>query len=81
MAEHFFEWLARGRGITVEEMRAIISDRLERGWNDPDPEKRAQWRKIPCAGDFPTPDEWLKYVVEKLEEDGHSDLLRWYRNI
>ena len=51
MAEHIFERLAHERGITVEEMRAIISTRIEEGWNDPDPEKRAQWRKIPCAGE------------------------------
>lgn len=67
--EHLFERLARERNITVEEMRAIISARIENGWNDPDPEKRAQWRKISCAGDIPTPDEWLQYVVERLEAD------------
>ena len=68
--EHLFERLARERNITVEEMRVIISARIEKGWNDPDLEKRIQWRKIPCAGDIPTPDEWLRYVVEKLEADG-----------
>lgn len=78
MAEHFSPRLARERGITVEEMRAIITARIERGWNDSDPEKKAQWRKIPCAGEIPTPDEWLKYAVEKLEEEGCSDLLKWY---
>ena len=56
-------------------MRGIISARIERGWNNPDPEKRAQWRKIPCVGEIPTPDEWLKYVVEHLIEDGREDLL------
>lgn len=75
MAEHLFERLARERNITVEEMREIISARIERGWNDPDPEKRAQWRKIPCAGEIPTPDEWLRYAVEKLQEEGREDLL------
>lgn len=76
MAEHIFERLARKRGITVEEMRAIISARIEKGWNDPDPEKRVQWRKIPCAGDIPTPDEWLRYAVERIKEEGREDLLR-----
>lgn len=47
MEEHLFEWLARERNITVEEMRKIISARIEKGWNDPDLEKRAQWRKFP----------------------------------
>ena len=66
--EHLFERLARERNIAVEKMRAIIAARIEKG-------KRTQWRKIPCAGDIPTPDEWLRYVVDKLEADGYSDLL------
>jgi len=64
--EHLFEWLARERNITVEEMRAIIAARIEKGLNDPNPEKRAQWRKIPCVVDMPTPDEWLWYVANVI---------------
>lgn len=70
MEEHIFERLAHERNITVEEMRQIILARIEEGWNNPNPEKRAQWRKIPCAGEIPTPDEWLKYAVERLLEEG-----------
>lgn len=81
MEEHLFERLARERNITVEEMRTIISARIEEGWNNLDLEKRAQWRKIPCNGEMPTPDEWLKYAVEKLQEDGQEDLLWWYPNL
>ena len=76
-----FERLARQRGITVEEMRSIISARIEQGMNDPDPVKRASWERIPRAGDIPTPEEWLRYAVERLEEDGRGDLLRWYPNL
>lgn len=78
MAEHIFERLAHERGITVEEMRAIILARIEKGWNNPDLEKRAQWRKISCSGDIPTPDEWLRYSVEHLKEDRGEESLRWY---
>lgn len=70
MEEHIFERLARERNITVEEMRQIILARIEEGWNNPNPKKRAKWRKIPCAGEIPTPDEWLKYTVERLLEEG-----------
>lgn len=80
MSVHIFELLAKERNITVEEMREIISARISKGWNDPDSEKRAQWRKIPCEGEMPTPDEWLKYVVERLETEGRSGLLQWYLN-
>ena len=72
------EYLAQQRNITVEEMRAIIAARIEAGMNDPDPEKRASWERIPRAGEIPTPDEWLRYAVERLEEEGRGDLLRWY---
>ncbi len=78
MQEHIFERMARERNISVEEMRAIISDRIEKGWDDPNPDKRAQWRKIPCAGELPTPDEWLRYAVEKIKADGKEELLRRY---
>lgn len=78
MQEHIFERMARERNISVEEMRAIISDRIEKGWNDKDPVKRERWRKIPCAGELPTPDEWLSYVLKKIKEDGQEGLLRHY---
>jgi hypothetical protein len=30
---------------------------------------------------MPTPEEWLSYVIRKLESEGLSDLLRWYPNL
>ena len=74
-----FEHLAEERNITVEEIRAIIAARIEAGMNDPDPEKRASWERIPRAGEIPTPEEWLRYAVEQLEKEGRGDLLRWYK--
>lgn len=71
--DNFFERLARERNISVEEMKQIISARIEKGLHDPDPEKRKSWEAIPCEGDVPTPEEWLKYAVEKLEMDGQED--------
>ena len=67
--ENFFERLAHERNISVEEMKKIISARIEKGLHDPDPEKRKSWEAIPCKGDVPTPEEWLKYAAKKLEED------------
>ena len=68
--ETIFDRWARERNITVEEMKAILSDRIEQGLNDPDLKNRAQWEKIPHAGEVPTPEEWLRYAVETLERAG-----------
>lgn len=81
MEEHIFKRWVRERNITVEEMRQIISVHIEEGWNNLNLEKRAQWRKIPCDGEIPTPDEWLRYTVEKLQVDEREDLLSWYPNL
>jgi DNA-directed RNA polymerase specialized sigma24 family protein len=29
----------------------------------------------------PTPEEWLRYAVERIEAEGRGDLLRWYPNL
>ena len=68
MEEHLFERLARERGITVEKMREIISARIEKGWNASDPEERIQWREIPCEGEIPTPEEFIRYAAGKVRE-------------
>lgn len=79
--ETIFERWAKERNITVEEMKAIISARIKKGWNDSDLGKRAQWRIIPCAGEIPTPEEWLRYTVERVETEGRDNLLCWYPNL
>lgn len=79
--ETIFDRWAKERGITVEEMKAILSARITQGLNDPDPEKRLQWEKIPHSGEVPTPEEWLRYAVEMLESAGMGDLLWWYPNL
>ena len=74
----FFAMLAERDHTTVEKVKEKISKRIWEGLHDPDPKRRAQWERIPCAGDVPTPEEWLRYSVERLKEDGREDLLRHY---
>ena len=78
MEETLIERLARVQGVSVEEMRQQLTARIAAGLNDSDPERRAQWAKIPCAGDIPTPEEYLEYTVRRLHEEGREDLLRRY---
>lgn len=54
----------------MDEMREQIAAGIKRRRNDSDSKKRMQWwRKIPCARNMTTAEEWLKYGVEKLETD------------
>ena len=76
--ETLFERLAKINNISVDELRAQIEARIKGGLNDPDPVCRAQWEKIPCTGEIPTPEEWLRYVVERLNDNGAGDLLKRY---
>lgn len=76
--ETLFERLAKERNTTVEDIRSQITARIEAGLRDPDPVRRAQWERIPCAGEIPTPEEWLRYAVEQLRDSGNIDFLRWY---
>lgn len=76
--EVLIERLARKQGITVETMRERIVLRIREGFNNPDPIKREQWKKIPCIGDMPTPDEYLDYVLKRVYEEGKEELLRRY---
>lgn len=65
--ENFFERLARERNISVVEMKEIIPERIEQRLHDPDQEKLKSCEAIPCQDDVPTPEEWLRYAVEKLQ--------------
>lgn len=76
--EAIIDKLARERNITVEEMKEIISARIKAGMKNPDPERRAQWERIPHAGEIPTPEEWLRYAVDRIRAEGREDLLREY---
>ncbi len=76
--DNLFERLARERNITVEQMKEIITDRIRQGLNDPDLEKRKSWEAIPCEGGIPTPEEWLKYAITKMQINGQDNLLEWF---
>ncbi len=76
--DSFFKRIAEERGITEEELKELIQRRIIAGLNSPDPARRKQWKAIPHEGDIPTPEEYVRYVVEKLTAKGLEDLIRQY---
>lgn len=76
-----FDVLAKREGVSPDEMHAKIAARIQEGLHDPDSDKRAAWEQIPHAGEIPTPEEYVHFVVEKLEAEGLGHLLRWYPDL
>lgn len=74
--KHLFEYLAKQRGISVPELRKLISIRIESGILSDNPLEKSQWEQIPHKGQIPTPDEWLQYVIATLKKEELDHFLR-----
>lgn len=74
--KHLFEYLAKQRGISVPELRKLISIRIESGILSDNPLEKSQWERIPHKGQIPTPDEWLQYVIVTLKKEELDHFLR-----
>ncbi len=58
--------VARNHGITLDEVRKEIDDAIAEARSCPDPIVQAKWKEIPCAGEVPTAEEVMVYVLEKM---------------
>lgn len=76
--DNVFKRMAEERSITEEELKEQIQQRIIAGLNSPDPVRRKQWEVIPHEGDIPTPEEYIRYVVEKLINKEFINILRKY---
>ena len=56
--DNIFKRMAEERGITEEEMREQIQQRIIAGLNGHDPVQRKQWEAIPHEGDIPAVSEF-----------------------
>ena len=77
--DNIFKRMAEERGITEEEMREQIQQHIIAGLNGHDPVQRKQWEAIPHEGDIPTPEEYVRYIIEKLTAESREDILRRYK--
>jgi len=66
---HIFERIATEHNTTAEEVRQEIEAAIRAGFYNPDCEVRGQWARIPKTGELPTPDELVRYVVRRAEEE------------
>lgn len=59
--------VARVNGVTVEEVETEIQAAINEAWkNPPDDVAAAYQKKVPCMGEIPTPDEFIRYMVNEI---------------
>ena len=61
--------IAGEEGVNLSEIKEEIKLVIERGIKSSDPRVREFWRSVPCAGDKPTTEELIVYILEQLKED------------
>ena len=62
-----FEKVAEKFHTTPEEVYAEIQRAIDAGFDSPDPEVQAEWRKVKIKGDRPTPEEVINYALGELK--------------
>ena len=67
-AEQALQEVALRNRTTVEEVRKEIKLAMLAGLCNTDPDVQAKWKEIPCAGEIPTPEEFITYIVGKVSE-------------
>ena len=66
-AERAIRTLAMKEGKTVEHIRSQMKLAMISGLCNPDPQVQANWKKIPCKGEAPTPEELTTYLATYTE--------------
>lgn len=66
-AEKAIRLLAMREGKTVEEIRKQMKLAMLAGLCCQDPEVQARWRKIPCKGEVPTPEELITHLATHID--------------
>ena len=61
--------IAMKEGVTVEEVRKQIKLAMFAGLCSQDPAVQARWKKVPCKGELPTPEELITYIATHIDAD------------
>ena len=66
-AEKAIRIIAMKNGVTVEEVRKQIKLAMLAGLCSQDPAVQARWKKVPCKGEVPTPEELIAYIATHVD--------------
>ena len=62
-AEKAIQHVARHAGMTAEEARRQMELAMRAGLCNQDPAVQARWKRIPCRGEVPTPEELIVFLA------------------
>lgn len=62
-AERAIQELAIQEGKSVEYIRSQINLAMLSGIFNPDPQVQENWKRIPCKGEVPTPEEMITFLT------------------
>lgn len=63
--------IAERDGVSITYVRTEIQKAIDLGFDNPDPNVQAEWKKIPYRGKRPTPEEVIVYEVKKVKKFGY----------
>lgn len=66
-AEKALRLIAMKEGVPVEEVRKHIKLAMLAGLCNQDPVIQARWKKVPCKGEVPTPEELITYLATHID--------------
>lgn len=67
-AEEAIRKTAAKEGLAVEEIRKEMEKAILIGLCSQDPTVRERWKRIPCKGDVPTPEELIEYIGKNTKK-------------
>jgi hypothetical protein len=66
IAEKVISQIAERHHTTPDMVRKHIQLGMLNGLTSEDPRIKAEWKRIPCAGEVPTPEEVIAFYASKL---------------
>ena len=70
LAENALKQIAMRDGKTTAEVRREIQKVMFVGMCSQDPKVQAYWKRIPCDGDVPTPEEVIVFLADEVRNGG-----------
>jgi hypothetical protein len=61
--------IAKKEGVTPEYIYAEMQKAIEAGYNNPEPEVQAYWRRIVPDGKIPAPEKVIEALAKEIRRD------------